>query len=578
MANERAQRRLAAIVVADVVGYSRLMEADEAGTLAALKQRRKTILEPVVRGHEGRVIKVMGDGVLMEFASAVNAVEAALELQAKMAEANQSVTEGRHIILRVGINLGDVVGEGSDIYGDGVNVAARLEALAEPGGICVSAKINEELRGKSDCALEDMGEAQLKNIARPVRIYRLRTNASYSQRRTATTPTAGPSIVVLPFDNLSGDSSQQYLSDGITEDVITELSRFRNLTVAARHTSFHLASKNINPLQAARDLGANYVVEGSVRKAGERIRVTAQLIDARTGNHVWAERYDREAQDIFAVQDEVVAAIVATVEGRTVAAAASQVRKRPTSSWTAYDFFLQGRELDDVRGCANMEKESVPLFERAASIDPDFAQAHALLAIALLGRYWFDADPQTLQEASSAAERALELDSNDPTVHQAKGMVTVWLRQHERAGIHFDRALTLNPVDTRIRADRANWLRYSGHLEEALASIDDALRRTPFPPHWFWGIRGGILLELRRYGEAVEAIDNMPQKNHTAWLTLAAAHAHLGHAALGLEALNKARDLRPGISLRELAAVLPHARREALDPLFDGLRKAGLPD
>ncbi len=573
MADEHPRRRLAAIVMADVVGYSRLIEADETSTLAALKERRKAILEPVVRGRGGRIVKVLGDGVLMEFASAVNAVEAALELQAKMADANKSVSEDRQVILRVGINLGDVIGEGSDIYGDGVNVAARLEALAEPGGICISAKIHEELRGKSDCAFEDMGEVQLKNIARPVRVYRLLSNASELPERVTATPTAKPSIVVLPFDNLSGNSGQQYLSDGITEDIITELSRFRNLTVAARHTSFHLA-KGTNPLQAARGLGANYVVEGSVRKAGERIRVTAQLIDASTGNHVWAERYDRDTHDIFAVQDEVVAAIVATVEGRTVAAAALQVRKRPTSSWTAYDFFLQGRELDD----ANMEKEAAPLFMRAASIDPDFAQAHALLAIALLGRYWFDTNPQTLQEASRAAQRALELDSSDPTVHQAQGLVMVWLHQHERAGIHFDRALALNPVDPRIRADRANWLRYSGRTEEALASIDDALRRSPFPPHWFWRVRGGILLDLRRYGEAVEAIDNMPQKSHITWLTLAAAHAHLGQDALGVQALNKARELRPSISLRELMIVVPHARREALDPLFEGLRKAGMPD
>ncbi len=571
MADKNPRRRLAAIAVADVVGYSRLMEADEIGTLAALKERRKAILEPIVSGRGGRIVKIMGDGVLIEFASAVNAVEAALELQAKMAEANRSVAEDRHITLRVGINLGDVVGEGSDIYGDGVNVAARLEALAEPGGICVSAKIHAELRGKSNSTFEDMGEVDLKNIATPVRVYRLQTNARHLQGRAATTPR--PSIVVLPFDNLSGDSGQKYLSDGITEDIITELSLFRNLAVAARHTSFHLA-KGTNPLQAARDLGASYVVEGSVRKADERIRVTAQLIETSTGNHVWAERYDRESQDIFAVQDEVVAAIAATVEGRTVAAAARQVRKRPTSSWTAYDFFLQGRELED----ANMEKESAQFFARAASIDPDFAQAHAMLAIALLGRYWLDTDPQTLQEASTAAQRGLELDSNDPTVHQAQGMVMVWLHQHERAGIHFDRAVALNPVDARIRADRANWVRYSGRPDEALALIDDVLRRTPFPPHWFWRIRGGILLELGRYGEAVEAIENMPQRNHIAWLTLAAAHVHLGHVALGVQALNKARELRPSISLGELMIVLPHARREALDPLLDGLRKAGMPD
>ena len=307
---------------------------------------------------------------------------------------------------------------------------------------------------------------------------------------------------------------------------------------------------------------------------GERIRITAQLIDARTGNHVWAERYDRECHDIFAVQDEVVAAIVTTLEGRMVAAAALQARKRPTSSWTAYDFFLQGRELAD----ANMEKEAVPLFSRAAAIDPDFAHAHAWLAIALLGRYWFDTDPQTLHEASLAAQRAMELDSNDPTVHHANGMVMVWLREYERAGIHFDRAVTLNPADAQIRADRANWLRYAGRPEEALASIDDALQRTPFPPHWFWRVRGGILLELRRYGEAVAALDNMPQKNHVAWLTLAAAHDHLGHAALAAQALAKARELRPSISSRELIAVMPHAHRDALNPLLDGLRNSGLPE
>jgi len=572
MADERVQRRLAAIAVADVVGYSRLMEASEAGTLAALKKRRKAILEPIIRERGGRIVKVMGDGVLMEFTSAVNAVEAAVELQAKMAQANQSVTEGPCILLRIGINLGDVVGEGSDIYGDGVNVAARLEALAEPGGICVSDKIHQELCGKSEAAFEDMGEVELKNITRPVRVYRLQANDE-GGRTATTTLTAKPSIAVLPFDNLSGDPTQQYLSDGITEDITTELSRFRNLNVAARHASFHLASKGINPMQAARDLGANYVVEGSVRKAGQRIRIAAQLIDARTGTHVWAERYDRETHDIFAVQDEVVAAIVATLEGRMVAAAALQARKRPTSSWTAYDFFLQGRALSD----ANMWKE-VPLFSRAVAIDPDFAQAHALLAVALLGLYWFDADPQTLHKASLAGERALELDGNDPTVHHANGLVMLWLRQHERAGIHFDRAVALNPADAQVRADRATWLRFTGRLEDALASIDDALRRSPFPPHWFWRIRGGILLDLRRYSEAVEALDSMPQKDHFAYLLLAAAHAHLGHASFAVQALRRARKLKPNISLRELVAVLPYARREALDPLLDGLRKAGLRD
>jgi len=570
MSEERFQRRLAAITVADVVGYSRLMEADEAGTLAALKERRKAILEPIVRARGGRVVKVMGDGVLIEFASALNAVNAALELQGKMAEANEALPDNRHIVLRIGINLGDVIGEGTDIYGDGVNIAARLEALAEPGGLCISGKVHDEVRGKIDLAFADLGEQKLKNIARPVRVYRATAGAGQSDAPRAATPAAKPSIAVLPFDNLSGDPGQQYLSDGITEDITTALSRFRNLSVAARHASFHLAAKGVNAMQAARDLGVNYFVAGSVQKTGERIRIAAQLVDARTANHVWAERYDREARDIFTVQDEVVAAIVTTLEGRMVAAAAVEVRKRPTSSWTAYDFFLKGRELADA-----MDKESVRFFARAAEIDPDFAQAHAWLAMALLGSYWVDADRRTLDESFLAAQKALELDSNDPTTHHAVGMVMCWLRQFEPAGIHFHRAITLNPVDAQIRADRANWLRFSGQPEEALAAIDDALQRSPFPPQWFWGIRGGIMLELKRYGKAIEAFGNIPRKDHVTWVQLAAAHAHLGDSASATRALTKARELRPTISSHELIAVLPYVNQEPLDHLLEGLRKAG---
>jgi TolB-like protein len=381
-----------------------------------------------------------------------------------------------------------------------------------------------------------------------------------------------PSIAVLPFVNLSGDPGQQYLSDGITEDIITELARFRNLSVAARHASFHLGGKDVRPVQAARDLGVDFVVQGSVRRTGERIRITVQLIDTRTGNHVWAERYDRATRDILAMQDEVVSAIATTLEGRTVTAAAALLRRKPTSGWTAYDFFLQGRHLAN----SGLEKEAVPLFARAVAIDPDFAQAHAWLAFALLASYWFAADSQTLNNAALAAQRALELDSNDATVHQANGMVQLWLRQHERASRHFDRAIALNPVDVQIRADRANALRYSGHPQEALASIDEALERSKFPPAWFWRIRGGILLDLRRYDESVEALGNIPQKTPFTWLQLAAAHAHLGHTTEAAQALTSARELRPGLSLREVTAVVPHARNEALDHLLDGLRKAGL--
>jgi TolB-like protein len=288
-------------MVADVVGYSALMEADEANTLAAWRERRQTILRPVVKAHDGRVVKEMGDGVLVEFGSAVNAVNAAIKLQGKMKEANESLPEARRIVLRIGINLGDVIGEGSDIYGEGLNIAARLEVLAEPGGICVSGKVMEEVRGKTGMAFEDMGEHVLKNITAPVRTFRERIGEAAPLSSPAPVAPSKASIVVLPFSNMSGDPTQDYFADGITEDIITELARNSSLSVVARNSSFQFRGPGVDLAAVRRLLGVRYIVEGSIQKAGARIRVTAQLIDAVTGNHLWAERYDRTIEDVFAV-------------------------------------------------------------------------------------------------------------------------------------------------------------------------------------------------------------------------------------------------------------------------------------
>ncbi len=568
------ERRLAAILAVDVVGYGGLIERDEAGTLAALRERRRQILDPLATRHRGRVVKVMGDGVLVEFTSAVNAVTCAVELQERFAAANEGLTEDRSIALRAGVNLGDVAVESGDLYGEGVIIAVRLQAMAEPGGICVSGSVHEQVAGKLPTGFEDLGLCEVKNSSRPVRVFQVRTTGREPMQTAAPSGQTLPSIAVLPFDNMSGDAGQEYLSDGITEDIITELSRFRNISVAARHSSFRYGGKNANPAQVARDLGVNFIVEGSVRKAGGRVRITAQLIDAKTGNHVWAERFDRQSSDIFAVQDEVVSVIVTTLEGRMTAAAAVLARKKPTTSWSAYDFLLQGLELSN----ANKEKEAVPLFARAVAIDPKFARAHALLAIGLLATYWFDAQTQTLNEAALAAQRALALDSNDSTIHHANAMVMLWLRQYERAGMHFDRAIALNPGDIQIRADRANWLRYTGRPEEALAAVDDALKRTPFPPLWFWQSRGAILLQLKRYREAIDSFHNVPEKDHLAYAQLAAAYSYLGDTANAARALANARELRPSLSLREVTTVVPHGEKQALDHLLDGLRKAGMPE
>ena len=566
------ERRLASILSADVVGYSRLIERDEAGTLAALKDRRSGIIDPLLDQHRGRIVKTMGDGVIAEFASPVSALTCTIALQAQFAAANEGLPEEDRILLRAGINLGDVAVEGDDLFGEGVIVAVRLQALAEPGTILISSTVHDHVAGKLPVEFDDLGLREIKNSSKPVRAFRVRIESGELAERATRPSRSALSIAVLPFDNLSGDAGQKYLSDGITEDITTELSRFRMLSVAARHASFHVAAKHASLAQISRELGVNYVVEGSVRKVGDRIRITAQLIDAKTGDHIWAERYDREVAGIFQVQDEVVATIVTALEGRMTAAAAQSTQRKPPASWSAYDCLLRGRELAN----AGKEKDAAPLFSRAVEIDPGFAQAHAWVAVGLLANYWFNADLPTLNEAAEAARRALALDGNDPTVHHANAMVMLWLRQFERAGAHFDRAIALNPSDVQIRADRANWLRYCGRPEEALAAIDDAFRRSPFPPYWFWRVRGNILLQLKRYGEAIDAFDNMPEKDHVAHTQLAAAYAYLGEAANAARALASAKELRPSLAIGELAAVLPHRETEALDHLLQGLRMAGL--
>ena len=569
------ERRLAAILAADVAGYSRLIERDEAGTLAALKDRQKRILDPLVRQHRGRIVKLMGDGVIVEFASPVNAVACAVELQRQFEAANAGLAEDRRILLRAGITLGDVAVEGGDLFGEGVIVAVRLQSMAEPGTICLSSSMHEQVAGKLPVAFDDLGLCDIKNSTKPIRAFRVRAEgADRGEPGPAPARSARSelSIAVLPFDNLSGDAGQKYLSDGITEDITTELSRFKSLFVAARHASFHVAERKASLPQIARDLGVNFVLEGSARKSGERLRITAQLIDARTGNHIWAERYDRDATDIFAVQDELVATIVATLEGRMTAAAAQLTGRKPTASWSAYDCLLRGRELANL----GKEKDAVPLFSRAAAIDPNFAQAHAWLAIALLATYWFDGNMATLNEAAQAVRRALTLDSGDPTVHHANAVVLLWLRQYNRAGMHFDRAISLNPVDTQIRADWAGWLRHTGRREEALSAIDEAIRRSPFPPYWFWRVRGGILLDMRRYGEAIDAFQNMPEKDHLSNAQLAAAYAYVGDSANAAAAMAQVRELSPRISVGMLRAILPIVEKHALEHLLDGVRQAGL--
>lgn len=378
MAEERVQRRLAAILAADVVGYSRLMAQDEVGTLVALRARRKEVLEPLVAEHTGRIFKVVGDGVLVEFGSAVNAVQCAIGLQRAMAVANDGLPSARHIVLRIGVNLGDVMIEGGDLYGDGVNIAARLERMAEPGDILVSGTAFDYVRNKVDAAFQDLGAQALKNLDDPVRVYRI---ADMPRPSVTATQTGRDklSIAVLPFVNMSGDSAQDYFADGMTEDIITELSRFRSLLVISRPSSFTYKGRSVSVQTVGRELGVHYVVEGSVRRAGDQVRVTVQLIDAETGGQVWAERYDRDLADIFSVQDEVTQSIVANLAGRLDEAGGERALRKSAANLTKYDLLLQGRYFLN-RGSKQDILRARELFQRALELDPSDAAAHVGVA------------------------------------------------------------------------------------------------------------------------------------------------------------------------------------------------------
>jgi adenylate cyclase len=565
------ERRLAAIMAADVVGYSRLMETDEAGTLDTLKARRRAVLEPLVAKHRARIFKTTGDGVLVEFASAVNAVQCAVDLQQGMAAANAKESEDRHIVLRIGINLGDVMVEGSDLYGDGVNIAARLESMADPGGILVSGTAYDHIKSKVKVGFEDLGPQNLKNIAEPVRAYRVTGTPAVAH--TSSKPGADkPSIAVLPFTNLSGDPEQQYFSDGITEDIITELSRFRELFVIARNSSFQFRDKMVDVKQIGHDLGVGYVVEGSVRKAANRIRVTAQLVETATGNHLWADRFDRDVADVFAVQDEVTRTIVATLVGRLVASGAHQGRRKATQHWSAYDYFLQGRELQQQFDVESAE----PLLRRAIEMDPGFAQAHAWLAAVLLTRFFLSGRLEPLNEAFVYAEKAVSLDDSDAWCHWAVGMVYTFRNRLDIAGVHLGKAVALNPTDVQIACIHAMWLGRIGRTTEALKNLDDAVRRDPFIPDWFWEARQVPLLQEKRYEEVIQAVNRMNRPQAWNHAYAAAAYAHLG---LMIDARREAAEvlrLKPDYSIEWMTVQEPYENPAHLQNLLDGLREAGL--
>jgi adenylate cyclase len=571
MVEKRVQRRLAAILAADVVGFSRLMETDEAGTLAALKSRRRDVLDPLVAKHEGRVFKITGDGVLVEFASAVNAVQCAADLQHAMARANSDQPEDRHVVLRIGVNLGDVMIEGSDLYGDGVNIAARLEALADPGGILVSGTAFDHIKSKVRVGFDDLGAKSLMNIAEPVRTYRVTDTPAVAV--AAPKPTSGkPSIAVLPFTNMSGDPGQEYFSDGVTEDIITELARYHSLIVIARNSAFQFRGAAVDMSAVRQKLGVSYIVEGSVRRFGDQLRITAQLIDALSGAHLWADRYDRVMQDVFAVQDDVARTIATTLEGRVAASGAAQVKNKPTKDWVAYDFFLKGRERDAYFDLVGADA----CFAHAIELDPGYVDAHAFRAIILTTRYYLDQQPETLRQAEACARMAPSIDDHLVLSHDAMAYVAMQQRKFDLAGVHSSRAVQINPNDVLAASTHALWLVRVGKAVEALEWLDAAMRREPFPASWFWHIRCIVLFHLKRYDETIAAIHNMASTYYVHHAYCASAHAHAGRPLEAAREVATILEARPDTTIARIAAVEPSADPALLDHLLDGLRKAGL--
>jgi TolB-like protein/cytochrome c-type biogenesis protein CcmH/NrfG len=574
MAEERVQRRLAAILAADVVGYSRLMETDETGTLAALKARRRDVLDPLVAEHRGRTFKTAGDGVLIEFASAVNAVQCAVDLQQGMAAANGAQPEDRHIVLRIGVNLGDVIVEGGAHFGDGVNIAARLEALADPGGILVSGTAFDHIKSNVKAGFDDLGVQKLKNIAEPVRAYRVTGIPTMTVAAPRTAPDK-PSIAVLPFTNMSGDPEQEYFSDGITEDIITELSRFRSLFVIARNSSFQYRDRAVDVRRVARELGVQFIVEGSIRKLGNNLRITAQLIDATTGNHLWAERFDCALDGIFAVQDEVVRKIVARLEGRIATSIAEQARRKPTQSMAAYECVLRG--IKYLRGYGpDDNKHARELFQRAMDLDPDYALARAYRALTEVIVHDYNAPAAVFLHAVSLASTAIDLDDSDSRCHWVLGTMHQNRGNLDSAERYLQRAIALNPNDANAIASFGRVLVSLGHAEKGIEHIRAAMRLNPYHPDWYLIELGSALYVTQRYAAAVEVLTRMARPGFWTLCYLAACYAQMGRMEEAANAMAEARQRRPDFSIAKLrfsGLAAPEA-----DHIIEGMRKAGLPE
>ncbi|GEP59881.1 adenylate/guanylate cyclase domain-containing protein [Reyranella soli] len=591
------QRRLAAIVSADVAGYSRLMGRDESGTLAALKAVRQEVVEPAITRHGGRIVKTTGDGLLLEFQSVVNAVRCAIEVQTAIADRSGGIAEDRRINFRVGINLGDIIVDGDDIFGDGVNVAARLQEIAPPGGICISSRVHDDVRDRLDTEFDDGGTQSLKNIARPVQVWLLRPGRAIPLK-AAPAPTTltlpdKPSIAVLPFLNMSGDPEQEYFTDGVTEDIITELSRFHSLFVIARNSSFSYKGKSLNIQQVGRDLGVRYLLDGSMRKSSNRIRVTGQLVDTLTGNQIWSERYDRVPEDVFAVQEELTQAVVAAIAPQIeLTEQLRAARKRPENlsayeiALRAYAHAAEGRDKTD-RGIADL---AIREAKEALAIDPSSVPALHAICIAhsnaLHGQLVVDRE-HALREAASAAARAIELDGANALSYAQRGIIVLLSGQLDRypeALMDARRAHELNPNDTFVLRLLGTLEAAVGQHEQALEHGQQVLRLNPRQSrnHMAYNLMAYASFGAKKYREGVEwasrALNHMPSYA-PAYIHYVVCLVGSGDVAKARVAFDSGKALAPEYFRSRLDSASSYAREEDSKRATTFLRiSAGLED
>jgi adenylate cyclase len=588
MAEERVQRRLAAILSADVVGYSRLMGIDEAGTLARLKELRRELIDPTIDSHSGRIVKLMGDGMLVEFGSAVDAVACAIKIQKQVPGHDSGNAEARPMQFRIGINVGDIIIEGDDIFGDGVNIAARLEPLAEPGGICVSSIVNESVGNRIDVEFSDSGDISVKNIDRPIRVWKWHPGKTdvAANRSDAANPTPKvetPSIAVLPFTNMSGDPEQEYFSDGISEDVITDLSKIAGLMVISRNSSFTYKGRSVDVRAVGRDLGVRSVLEGSVRRAANRVRITAQLIDATNGAHLWADRYDRDLTDIFAVQDDVTRRIVEALKVTLSPAEKERHADSGTSNIDAYDCFLRGREL--LFGKTNtreMFEQSTKYLMRALELDPNYSKAHAGLSMAYSLDYqnrWSDDPDTSLRLSKQNAEQAIRKDPDEPFARLVASWAAIFEKDLDRAKSEADVALSLNPNFALAYTCLAQIQTLSGRPLEAIPALERGIRLDPAYRQQNLHMLGMAYLLAGKYETAAavlrERVLLVPETDFSRAL-LVSALGHLGEADEARRIWQELKEINPKYSFSEHFARRPFKREEDVQRITEGLLKAGL--